>query len=396
MTSFIERSYPFFLRFGTDCALRCGIKYVFSHVIHTYQQKGIIVKSLTAALILGLAGLLAAVYPAVAQSPETTASEVVDRETLQAFVEDARAWSETFTDPNDFTPYTIALSTEGDWNHGNTYLILMQPNGTVLFHASDPSANGKYLNDTEDARGNKVVQALIEAANASGGFVEYYWDDPAVDGDEDTPKLAYATSYISGTTGTPIILIGGYYQDVSQASFPPLDPSIVPIPEITAADVVDRETLKAYVQGAMKSFLTVVEQIGIERFLQQLDIFREEGGPWKKGSVYFFVFSTDGHVLFHAVDRSLEFSTSDLDKTDVNGVKYLRDLIRVAKEGGGFTQYNFDDPTVEGDEDTGSPKISYAELATYQGQEYIFGSGLYTGSTTAVEGQSWGHLKSDF
>ena len=101
-------------------------------------------------------------------------------------------------------------------------------------------------------------------------------------------------------------------------------------------------------------------------------------------------------MLFHAVDRSLELNTSDLDKTDVNGVKYLRELIRVAKEGGGFVQYNFDDPAVVGDEDTGSPKISYAELATYQGQEYIFGSGLYTGAATAVEGQSWGQLKSDF
>ncbi len=353
-------------------------------------------KRLTAVLILGLASLLPTAHPAVAQTPEVTASEVVDAETLQAFVEGARAWSETFTDPNDLAPYAIAISTEGDWKHGNTYLILMQPNGTVIFHAGDPNTNGRDLNDTEDNRGNKVVQALIEAANAGGGFVEYYWDDPAVDGDEDTPKTAYATSYISGTTGTQIILIGGYYQNVSQASLPPLDPSIVPTPEVTADDVVDQETLKAFVQGAKDSFLTVLEQIGLEQFLQHVDIFREEGGPWKKGSVYFFVFSTDGYVLFHAVDRSLEFNTSDLDKTDVNGVKYLRELIRVAKEGGGFVQYNFDDPAVEGDEDTGSPKISYAELATYQGQEYIFGSGLYTGAATAVEGQSWGQLKRNF
>ena len=353
-------------------------------------------KRLTAALILGLAGLFVAVSPTVAQSPETTASEVVDRETLQAFVEGASAWSATFTDPNDFVPYTTTISTEGAWKHGNTYLILMQPNGTVLFHAGDPNANGKYLNDIEDDRGNKVVQALIEAANAGSGFVEYYWDDPAVNGDEDTPKTAYATSYISGTTGTTIILIGGYYQDVAQASFPPLDPSIVPIPEITAADVVNRETLKAFVHGTIESVLTALEQIGLEQFLQHLDMFREEDSPWKKGSVYFFIFSTDGYVLFHAIDRSLENTTRDLDREDINGVKFIREVIRVAKEGGGFVQYYFDDPAVEGDEDTGSPKITYAELATYQGQEYIFGSGLYTGAATAVEGQSWGQLKSDF
>ena len=334
-------------------------------------------KRLTVALILGLVGLLVAPYPAVAQSPETTASEVVDRETLQAFVEGAKAWSATFTDPNDFIPYTTAIGTEGDWKHGNTYLILMQPDGTVLFHAHDAAANGKSLYEKEDARGNKVVQALLAVAAAGGGHVEYYWDDPEQEGDEDTAKIAYATSYVSGTTGTMIILIGGYYQNVSQASLPSLDPSLIPIPEVTAADVVDRETLKAFVHGAKESFIATVEQIGLEQFMQQRHVFREEGSPWKKGSVYFFVFSTDGHVLFHGVDTSLELNTSDLDKEDVNGVKYLREIIRVAKEGGGFVQYNFDDPAVTGDEDTGSPKVTYAELFTFRDQDYVFGAGLY-------------------
>ena len=355
-------------------------------------------KRLNVLLILGLVGLFTASYSAIAQSPETTASEVVDRETLQAFVEGAKAQSESITDPNDVTPFLISLSTEGDWKHGNTYLILLYPDGTAGFHAGDPSARGKNLHDIEDDRGNKVVQALIEAANAGGGFVEYYWDDPAQEGDEDTPKIAYATSYVSSLSGSAIILVGGYYQDVSQVqvSAPALDPSLIPIPEVTAADVVDRETLKAFVHGVFGSFLTALEQIGIESILQQRHIFREEGSPWRQGSVYFFVFSTDGYVLFHGADQSLELNTSNLDKTDINGVKYLRNLIEVAKEGGGFTQYNFDDPAVEGDEDTGSPKIGYAELITFEDNELVVGAGFYTGAVTAVEEPSWGQLKSDF
>ena len=352
-------------------------------------------KRLTAVLILGLVGLFAAAYSAIAQSPETTASEVVDRETLQAFVEGAKARTESISDPNDLTPFVISLATEGDWKHGNTFLVFLYLDGTVSFHAGDPSARGKTLLDMEDDRGNKVVQALIEAANAGGGFVEYYWDDPAQEGDEDTPKVAYAI-LSSGITGIPVIVIGGYYQDVSQAGLPTLDPSLVPIPEVTAADVVDRETLKAFVQGTIETFTLALEQVGLEQIMQQRAIFREEGSPWKKGSVYFFVFSTEGHVLFHGVDQSLEFNTSDLDKTDVNGVKYLRNLIEVAKEGGGFTQYNFDDPAIEGDEDTGSPKVSYAELITFEGKEFVIGAGLYTGAATAVEEPSWGQLKSDF
>ncbi len=353
---------------------------------HSYlSKKEIIVKHLTAALVLGLAGLFIAPYPAVAQSPETIASEVVDRETLQAFVEGAKAQLESITDPNDISPFITSLGTEGDFKHGNTYLILLYPHGTVYFHAGDAYAQGINLLDMEDDRGNNVVHALIEAANAGGGFVEYYWDDPAQEGDEDTPKIAYITNFADGIIEHPIALIGGYHQ------------AIAPIPQVTAADVVGRETLKAFVQGTLESYLTAMEQIGLEQLLQHQEIFRKEGGPWRQGSIYFFLFSTDGYVLFHGVDRSLEFNKSDLDKTDVNGVKYLRELIRVSKAGGGFVEYYWDDPTVIGDEDTSSPKVSYAELFTFRDQEYVIGAGFYTGSaSTAVEGRSWGQLKSRF
>ena len=44
-------------------------------------------KHITAVILLGLASLFAALQPAIAQSPQkTTASEVVDAETLEAFV----------------------------------------------------------------------------------------------------------------------------------------------------------------------------------------------------------------------------------------------------------------------------------------------------------------------
>ncbi len=331
-----------------------------------------------ALLILGLASLLSAVQPAVAQSPETTASEVVDAETLQAFVEGARAWSETFTDPNDFAPYTIAISTEGDWKHGNTYLILMLPNGTVIFHPDDPSVNGKSLYEAEDARGNKVVQALLAAAEMGGAHVEYYWDDPEQEDDEEDAKITYATSYVSGTTGSTVVLIGGYYQDPSQAVAATFDPSIIHPPEITAADVVDRETLRAFVHGAKDSYTNALEQFGVDELLQHHDIFRVEGGPWRQGSIYFFMFTTEGHVIFHGADRARELRDAT-DWEDINGIKVTQELIKLAREGGGFLEYYFDDPVVTGDEDTGSPKVGYAELMTFQGQEYVVGAGFYTG-----------------
>ena len=50
-----------------------------------------------------------------------------------------------------------------------------------------------------------------------------------------------------------------------------------------------------------------------------------------------------------------------LELTDVNGVKFIRELLAAAKRGGGFVEYHWDDPSVKGDEATGSPKLSYTE-----------------------------------
>ena len=343
-------------------------------------------KHITAVILWGMTSLFAALQPAIAQSPQKiTASEVVDAETLEAFVLYAKSHAEAFTDPNDLAPYLHSISVEGDWKHGNTFLIIMLPDGTVFHHAGDISANGKNLYAIEDARGNKVVQNLLAAANMGGGHVEYYWDDPAVEGDGDTPKIAYAVNYVSGQAGNTVVLIGGYYQDVSHASATPFDPSLIPPPEVTAADVVDRETLKAFVQGVEDRYLKAIELVGLETLLQHQDIFREEGGPYRQGSIYFFVLTTDGYIYFHGADRWRENApVSSLDREDINGVKFIREIIRVAREGGGYVEYYFDDPAVEGDEDIGSPKVTYAELVVFRGGEYIVGAGFYKDLKRAV------------
>ena len=254
----------------------------------------------------------------------------------------------------------------------------MLPNGTVIIHTDNPTVNGKSLYEAEDARGNKVVQQLLAAANTGGGLVEYYWDDPQQEDDEETAKIAYATSYISGTTGSAVVLIGGYYQDPSQAIAATFDPSIIAPPEVTAADVVDRETLKAFVQGSKDGYVNALEQFGVDELLRHQDIFRQEGGPWRQGSIYFFCFSTEGYVIFHGADRARELRDVTLWE-DSNGIKVAQELIKVARAGGGYVEYHFDDPSLTGDEDIGSPKVGYAELITFQGQEYVFGAGFYTG-----------------
>lgn len=159
--------------------------------------------------------------------------------------------------------------------------------------------------------------------------------------------------------------------------------------EITAADVVDRETLKEFVHAALAyadQAATLPEYLGV------LQEFRVEG-RWKHGSTYIFIGIADGTIIFHAANPDLE-GVNLWDLEDANGVKYTQELIAAAAEGGGFVEYLFDNPEIEGDEEAGSPKVGYAAPYSAFGQDVIVGSGFYPESpATAVAGQSWGWVK---
>ena len=70
-----------------------------------------------------------------------------------------------------------------------------------------------------------------------------------------------------------------------------------------------------------------------------------------------------------------------MDRADVNGVRFVYEMINGARENeeGMFLRYNFDDPTVQGDEETGSPKIGYAKgfPVPNSDQKLIVGSGIF-------------------
>ena len=173
---------------------------------------------------------------------------------------------------------------------------------------------------------------------------------------------------------------------------PAVHPAVAQDPEVTAGDVVDRETLKAFVLAA-KAYADNASSLA--EYLAVLQEFRTEGA-WKQGSIYLFVFTTDGTFLLHGDNPDLE-GQNMIDLEDANGVKILQELIAVAADGGGFVEYLWPDPAVEGDEETGSPKVSYGIPYSALGQDFVLGSGFYPGSaSSAVADQSWGQLKSRF
>ncbi len=342
-------------------------------------------KSLPMVVSLLALGIPALAPPSAhAQVPKVTAGEVVDRETLRGFVTHVTAVSAAITDINEGSRLIQAVRTEGsDYNVGNMYVILMTPDGQVFIHGEDPTLDGKNIFEIVDDNGARVVQQMIAAAAAGGGFVEWCWDDPR-DPDDPRCKDSYALQYHSRVAGTDLVVVGGYYQDLSGAG-QPLPP--VPLPEVRAADVVDRETLRQFVHGSLDWLLELVGLVGFQRATEWKALMREEGGPFKSGPIYLFVFTPEGYVIFHGADPWREGRTA-IDNLDFQGRPFVREVIAVAQAGGGFVEYFWDDPTVRGDEDTGTPKVSYAvsyksDLPVYQGVEFIVGAGFYRNFSTA-------------
>ncbi len=166
-------------------------------------------KRLTAVLMLALGTVLPALNPASAQDPEITASDVVDRETLKAFVLAAKAYADKATTLSEYIALLQELRAEGTWKHGSIYLFVVNTDGTIIFNAATPELEGQNLIDLEDANGVKLVQEFIAAAAEGGGYVEYLWSNPQIEGDTGSPKVSYAIPY--SALGQNFVLGSGFY-----------------------------------------------------------------------------------------------------------------------------------------------------------------------------------------
>ena len=333
---------------------------------HTVSRRSLVKIAIVALLGMVLAACrpippMDEAEPAMGQ---ITADQVTDPESLKAFVLAAHAEIQRITTTLDAAAKLKQwVKTEGDWKSGSTYLIIFAENGNVYAHGNDRAAEDRSLIDIEDDRGTKVVQELLAAAAQGGGFVEYY---------DDGPKTAYAVPF-----RRRFVLVGGYTQDVSNVQVRIAD---LPTPAVTAAEVVDRETLITFVEEAARIYQEALRFEGGPPLVEIKNAFRVEGGDWKSGSIYLYVVSGGGVTLFHGTEPFREGNPTDMTRTDANGVPFAELLIGGARrEGKSFLEYHYDDPTIEGDEDTGSPKLGYAvslQLGASD-EKLVIGSGIY-------------------
>ena len=348
--------------------------------------------------VLSLSGFFGGMPSVLADDHDrTTAREVVDPETnmvdqekLKAFVLSARDHYTSITNLSELLTLSDLLREErGDWNYKSIYLVVLTPKGGIYAHGEDESQDRTNVIDAVDDNGKEVVKEILEVAAAEeGGFVEYTWDDPST-ADDVNPRVCYAIKTGHPTLPTPeFILVGGYHHNVTSTEAETED--LPELPEVSARDVRDRETLKAFVQGAGNWALGALEAVRFDLDILEA-IFRDEEGHWRHGSTYIFALMPDGHVIFHGARPDQE-GQPPIDLEDRNGFKFIEALIDAAVDDGGYVEYYWDDPEVTGDEEFGSAKVGYAETFTlpddfpnFPGQSVVVGSGFYKGNQVALD-----------
>ena len=147
--------------------------------------------------------------------------------------------------------------------------------------------------------------------------------------------------------------------------------------------MVDRDTLKAFVNGAIEHFGNLLATGGIGALTRSRAVFRDERGPWREGSVYLFTLDVTGYVWFHgAFPHQFEFVVARGRYIDaVTGDPIFPKIIQAAQSSpdGAFVEYHFDDPADDSDS-ADIPKTAFVRQHTYPGfpLPFIFGSGFYT------------------
>ena len=176
---------------------------------------------LLVACALGIVPLPGAVTPSFAQ---VTASDVVDRDSLKAFVERAVTLSEReISDPaGAYAFFDRTFRPEGEWRMGSIYLYVSHTSGTIRFHAARRDLQGVNLYNDRDKTGKLYVRELIAAAEDGGGFVEYYFDNPAVAGDEEEGSLKIGYVQMLDIGGERRFIGSGIYPADSVPIAPPL------------------------------------------------------------------------------------------------------------------------------------------------------------------------------
>ena len=356
--------------------------------------------------------------------PRVTARQVEDGSgSLKDFALAARDLHETQTGSFEEGLYfQCRLREEGSpWRSGSTYTVVLTPDGRVSEHAKSMALAGRLLNPliygtilsalgvspTDLANLSSADPATRNSAFAAVFATLAQKPDGAFDATIPIPGLSpgipgasgHAAVYLPLNSPLPYVLLAGF--DLNESHLLPISAENIDYgdPSVTARDVVDRETLKAFVTAArdyINELLQTVTDPSV--FAKTRVALRDPNGPWRHGPVYLYILDrTNNVILFHgAFPDRFEYRPLVATVRDaVTGELILPQVLDAAAanpEEGGFVRYYFDDPTDDTD-NADVPKVGYAREFTYESFEagggsssntLVIGSGFYLSSPNVV------------
>ena len=396
------------------------------------MQTGTLLTPTSLILFVGLlvvAGVFSDVRPALAQAqlecplsagvtppadPRVTAQQVEDGSaSLMDFTlavrERSREHTQQATSVEQGQYIGCIIRQEGSpWHSGSTYIVTLTPDGRVFVHAKNMALSGGLLNPLIYA---EILAALgvspTDLANLASpdpgtaalalqavfGTLSQEPDAP-FDATVPIPDIrpgipgasGYAAVYVSAELGAPIVLLAGFDLNASHLVEEDIDHGD---PTITAADVVGRRTLKAFVTQAGEFFLELMSAGDAAAASKAKIALRDPEGPWRHGSVYLYVLDIPNNiVLFHATEPDeLElYPLVGRARDGRTGELILPRVLAAAKSNpeGDFVEYYYDDPADDSDR-VDIPKVGYAR--EFRGEinvggriipaDFIVGSGFY-------------------
>lgn len=340
---------------------------------------------------------------------QTAASDVnqTDMQSVADFVQRAKEAMET--PGNSLSAFRKEAKKEGGpWKSGSTYLIAIRDNNAII-HSNDPEAEDRNLREAVPE-----VGMLLDSLNSNAGTPQClsYTDHEGVAG-RYACAVTVALPLFLGLPAESFVLIGGlHHGKLPEEDFSTLLGSDYLV-ETEASDVVDAETLKSFVQGALEAFRNGFNVTPPPQNLSEFrPLLRRADGPWRHGDIYIFIMFDNNEVVFNANDPSLE--DTSLSITDINNCNVGEEIIRVARDEDrqcpelgllpedprGFVEYRWDNPDDPNDDDLRfkeggrkdlspgiTPKLTYVEsYETPRGISAIVGAGVYpSGASMGTE-----------
>ena len=228
------------------------------------------------------------------------------------------------------------------WFRDDTYFFVWTMDGTRVFHAADPTIEGKNASGVKDVLGRPYGKMFLEAASGPSGegWVHYMYPEP---GDIfPTWKSAF----------------------VKRVTFPSGEQYII------GSGIYNMQMDKAFVEDVVNRASALVSEQGKEAFSQ----LRDKTGPFVFMDTYVFVDSPDGTELVNPAQPSLE-GKNLIDLKDLKGKAVVKDEITEAmKNGSAWLDLYWYKPG----HNTPAHKLTFVRKVQSGQETYIVGSGLYT------------------